>query len=175
MNISVSIQEKKAFLEWLLSKHNLKLPELKWLLEDIIADEQALECVQFVEAIHDCPKGVKISIGELDEVTFLFFKGKVTSRDVYTAYHELHLYRNERLFFNIDFPEKQWNALYHAVIEVDEDFHREAEENTEAILGQILTEGKISLLEQKINQSLECRDYKSFMKFSKLWKELKDL
>src|SRR5699024_3612267 len=131
MSISVSVQEKKTFLEWFISKYDMKLFELNWLLEDIIADEQALDCIQFTEEIHKCPKGIEISIDENNDVQFLFFKGKIKTKDVYTAYHELHLYRNETLFFYLDFPDKQWSILYLDVIEADKSVLKEAEKYTE--------------------------------------------
>src|SRR5699024_10160377 len=87
LNSSVSVQEKKLFLEWLL--YQFDPGEIEWLLEEIVQDENKLSIIRFVEHIEDCPKGIRISISESTGIRFLFFKGSIKTRDVYTAFHEL--------------------------------------------------------------------------------------
>ena len=85
--------------------------EVFWLLEDIITDAQVLQRLQFVKDIDEYPKGMLISTLQ-DERPFLFKKGSVTTENVYTAFHELHLYEQEQIFLQVNFPQADSNRLY---------------------------------------------------------------
>src|SRR5699024_5833955 len=67
--------------------------------------------------ITDCPKGIIITSHLNEQISFTFFKHQVKSTNVYTAYHEMNLYKNESLFIQVNFPFCTHNELYQAIIE----------------------------------------------------------
>lgn len=173
MDISVSIQEKKEFLTWFLQKHEMHSEELNWFIQDLLDDQRTLEYVHFVERMKDCPKGIMITIRPAGNLSFVFFKGKVRTNDIYTAYHELQLYQQENMFVNVNFPEKEQNILYQAVLEADYAFRQEISRVTEQLLHKITREGEVAYLEREIDRSLFAEDYGAFMYFSNRLKTLK--
>lgn len=173
MNIPVSIRDKQDFLQWFLTNHPTEAHDVNWFLNDLLDDEQALFYVHFVQDIQYCPKGIILRASEQDEITFTFYKGNVQTNNVYTAYHERQLYRDEALFIQIDFPGKHNNKLYRAVLEDEISFKQEIRVMTEQILTHSLQEGKKKYIEEEINRALETRDYERFIHYSAQLKKLK--
>ncbi|MEI3610781.1 YpiB family protein [Pseudogracilibacillus sp. SO30301A] len=170
MSAPISIQSKKHFLQWFISHYNVKVQEINWFLEDLLVDERALQNVHFVSDTEYCPKGIIISTLEEDR-NFLFFKGNVRTNDVYTAYHELHLYHEEAFYIQINFPEKNSHPLYKAVIE-EELMQLEIDKQyAESLLNELLVKGKVKYLLQEINKALDHKDNDKFFRYSS---ELKD-
>lgn len=175
MEMSVSVQEKRDFLDWLLQRYPQESHEMIWFLEELMIDDRLLDCVHFVEQISACPKGVIMTKSQTSPFTFTFFKGKVSTENVYTAYHEIHLYNHENFFVQVNFPESQRNPFYRAVLEADKLFKQQAKETTEALLNQLLHTGKISHVKEKINDALERGDYTAFMIYSSQLKKMQDV
>lgn len=173
MDVSVSIQEKKDFLTWFIQKHEMLSDELNWFIQDLLDDHRTLEYVHFVERVEDCPKGIVITIRQDGDLSFLFFKGKVRTNDIYTAYHELQLYQEDHIFVKVNFPDDRRNTLYQAVLEADHAFRREVKQVTEQLLHKVATEGEITILQQEIDRSLLEKDYESFMYFTSRLKTAK--
>ncbi len=170
MSAPISIQSKKHFLQWFISHYNVKVQEINWFLEDLVVDERALQNLHFVHDIKHCPKGIIISTLEEDR-NFLFFKGNVRTNDVYTAYHELHLYHEEAFYIQIDFPEKNSHPLYKAVIE-EELLQLEMDKQyTESLLNELLVKGKEKYLHQEINKALDHKDINKFFHYSSKLKD----
>src|SRR5690625_5246986 len=117
MQTSVSIQAKKQFLQWFISHYTVNIKEVNWFFEELLEDERALFYLHFVQQIEDCPKGIIISTQTMDDLSFKFFKGSVETSDVYTAYHELNLYHEEKFYIKVNFPHKHYHPLYRAVLE----------------------------------------------------------
>lgn len=172
MNSSVSIQEKKLFLEWLMSKFEAE--QYTWLLEEIIEDERKLEIIRFVDSLEGCHKGIFMTFEGALGVRFLFFKGHIKTRDVYTAFHELQLHKDETYYIAVDFPNKDSNLLYKSVMEADDAEKEHMAQVAEDLLGQLLTEKRIQHLEDKINTALDHGDVAAFQNYTKqlkMWKK----
>ena len=169
MNSSVSIEDKKLFLEWLLSQFDPG--EIEWLLEEILEDERKLEIIHFVDQVEGCPKGITLKVGEASVMQFLFFKGHIKTRDVYTAYHELQLYGDEAYFIQVDFPDKRTNLLYQTVMEADEAEKTEMKFAAEQLLDKLLYDRRTAYLEERINLALDTTDETAFHRYSIQLKE----
>src|SRR5699024_4642980 len=167
MELSVSVQDKKNFLQWFMQTYRIESHEMEWFLEELIIDDRILDYVHFVERIEDCPKGIIMTKGQSETFTFTFFKGNVSTEDVYTAYHEIHLYQQENLFIQVNFPENEYHAFYQAVLEADEAFQQYAKETTEELLEGILLDAKINDLKAKVNHALEVGNKEAFMAYSR--------
>ena len=167
MQISVSIQAKKHFLQWFISHYQIETEEINWFIENLIEDERALFYLNFVQNIKQCPKGIIISILQTEKLFFQFFKGAVQTNDVYTVYHELHLYQDEPMYIQINFPQKDTNILYQAVLEEDAFQTEQDQFNAEKILTYLLSQGKKEYVKREIDNALDQRDLKKFNRFSK--------
>src|SRR5699024_3228259 len=88
LNSSVSTQEKKIFLEWLLSK--LEAEHCTWLLEEIIQDERKPEPIRFVDSLEGCTKDLSITSEQGIGGRCLSFNVSRKTRGVYTDFHEWH-------------------------------------------------------------------------------------
>lgn len=174
MNVPISIEKKRAFLNWFMHHHKVKAHDMDWFLKDLFEDEQALSHLHFVDDITDCPKGIIITSHLNDQITFRFFKGSVQTEDVYTAYHEMNLYQNEPIFIQMTFPFCSHNKFYQDVIEDDTQTQREIKTTTEELLNKMLQQGRDTFLKKEINLALENRDYDKFMYYSSQLKALKE-
>lgn len=170
MQIPASVHAKKLFLQWFLSKFKIKTQEISWFLEDLTEDERSLANLHFVRNIDHCPKGVIIST-RANDVPFVFFKGAVQTNDVYTAYHELHLYHEEAFYIQMDFPKKHSHPLYKAVLGEEKAQMEKDRSRAEKLLLHLLDKGKEESLKREINNALDRSDYESFLLHSQKLKE----
>src|SRR5699024_11966859 len=99
-----------------------------------------LESIRFVDSLEGCSKGIFITFEQGIGVRFLFFKGRIKTRDVYTASHELHLHRDEAYFIAVDFPDKTSNLLYQSVMEANEKEKENMAQIADNILEKLLME-----------------------------------
>jgi|SRR5699024_10685624 len=173
MFVPVSIQKKQAFLYWMLDNLKIEAHDMSWFFQDLIDNEQALHNLHFVDDITDCPKGMIITSHLNEQIYFQFFKGKVRSDDVYTAYHEINLYREEPMFIQINFPFCNENNLYQAVIEDEILLQPDVTSYTENMLNNILTQSRTDFLQEQINIALEDNHYEDFIYYSSQLKQLK--
>lgn len=146
--------------------------ELEWFLQDLIDDEQILAKLHFVRDIEHCPKGMIISTSGVSGLSFLFFKGEVYTEDIYTAYHELQLYRDEVCFIKVDLPHYLQNSLYSSLLEDEVNEKMNDRVEADRLLAHLLLQGQIERLEAEINEALDERDN---VKFNELTNKLKQL
>lgn len=172
MSVPVSIQKKQAFLYWMIDHLNVEAHDISWFLRDLIENEQALHQVHFVDDITDCPKGIIITSHLNDQIFFQFFKGRVRTENVYTAYHEINLYQNEPIFVQINFPFSNQHKLYQDVIEDDVLTQLELKAQADKILNYTLQQGRRNFLMKEINLALEHRNHERFMYYSSQLREL---
>lgn len=144
--------------------------EVFWLLEDIITDAQVLQRLQFVKDIDEYPKGMLISTLQ-DERPFLFKKGSVTTENVYTAFHELHLYEQEQIFLQVNFPQADSNRLYQILLKEEQAHQKRDRVVATFLLEHLLRKERKSFLKKEIDQALDERDYEKFIYYSELLKE----
>src|SRR5690625_314827 len=163
MHTPVSIYAKKQFLQWFIAHYPPNAQEINWFLEDLIEDERALFYLHFVRHIENCPKGIIISTQTFDDLSFLFFKGSVQTSDVYTAYHEFHLYNEEKFYIQVNFPQQLYHPLYEAVLEEEDILLEKDKIQAETLLQHLLEQGKKDLLKHEIDKALDNSDNKKFI------------
>src|SRR5699024_102061 len=164
----VSIQTKQAFLQWFVTHHGDGNPELDWFIRELIADERALFYVHFVDTIQYCPKGMILDVTNGKHISFRFFKEHIESDDVYTAYHELNLYHQEAFFIHIQFPNNLRPKLYETVLENNQSYDYDIQEETDNLLDYLLANGKEKYVKQEIDLALENGDKERFYYLSLL-------
>lgn len=153
--------------------HKVKAHDLDWFLNDLLEDDQALAQLHFVDDITDCPKGIIITSHLNEQISFTFFKSHVKSNNVYTAYHEMHLHKNEHIFIQVNFPFCTHNELYQSVIEDNMEVKSIMIEKAEEILHQTIQQNRQEFLKKEINQALKQKNYDAFMYYSSQLKEIK--
>lgn len=82
------------------------------------------------------------------------------------------MYRDESIFVQVDFPDKQNNKLYDTVLDDDISFFQMTKQMTENLLEYSLVEGKRNFLENEINEALDNMDYERFLHYSARLKEI---
>ncbi|MEI3604741.1 YpiB family protein [Pseudogracilibacillus sp. SE30717A] len=172
MQLPISIQAKKYFLKWFIRYFDIHSDDINWFLEDLLEDEQALLNIHFVRNIEHCPKGVIISTQESNNTSFTFFKGAIQTEDVYTAYHELHLYYEEAFYVQINFPECESHPLYKCVLEEEKIQTEKDSQYANDLLQFLLVKGKKQYFEEKIDEALQKGDKQSFFYYSTKLKAL---
>lgn len=166
LTVPVSIEQKRAFLNWFIYHHKVKAHDMDWFLNDLLEDKQALTHLHFVDDISDCPKGIIITTHLNEQMNFTFFKGNVKTNNVYTAYHEMHLYSEDPIYIQVNFPFCTHNELYQTVIVDNQEAKVDMKETTENILKYTLQKDRKQFLKQQINHALEEQNYESFMYYS---------
>lgn len=173
MHVPVSLKYKRRFLQWFMSNQLTEDDEVSWLLSDLLADERALRRIHFVEDIAEYPKGMIIS-SLPEEEPFLFFKGSVESRNIYTAYHEIQLYSEEAIYIKIDFPLAQKNRLYQILLREERANTKRDQAIASHLLGYLLDKGKAEYLKNEIDEALLAKDYDKFILYSNQLKQLNE-
>ncbi|SER42024.1 ReoY family proteolytic degradation factor [Salisediminibacterium halotolerans] len=181
MHSSVPAMEKRDFLKWFLDQHQLKRRECAWLLNFLMSDDILMEKVHFVEEADHCPKALIISTNDVEEIPFSFHKNHHITMDAEKAFHDIRLNRNEDIYIQLNFENKQTSHQYMAVMEENPYLPVNAEEeNLNAVLAEMVLDESIRLkelerLRAEINEALQSRDKDSFHNLAKQYAALKAL
>lgn len=173
MNYPVTIQLKKQFLLWFQEIYTINHYDYDWFFEELIGDEQALFHLYFVDDIEYCPKGVIVDVVDGEQMNFRFFKDHVTTTDVYTAYHELQLYRHDSFYMKVKFHDGHRPKLYDKVIENELSYDCNIKETTDDLLQYLLEEGKDKFIKDEIDIALERRNMERFKQLTN-WLQMKN-
>ncbi|HLR54081.1 MAG TPA: YpiB family protein [Pseudogracilibacillus sp.] len=174
MELSVSLEEKKDFLQWFIEYQLLETYEINWFIEQLIENDTLLSQVHFVEEINNHHKSIWMGKEDSHGFSFLFRKGKVSSKDIYTAYHDLMLHPEEPLFFLLKFQEPVNTQKYQTVIEPGYYSKRQLQIKTEVFLNEILVNNTCELLRELIDEALITGNVADFEKYALQLKELSE-
>src|SRR5690606_40695317 len=97
MSTSVSVEDKKRFIQWFLKNYQLKKRESAWILHYILNHAEILLNINFVRDVIFCPRGMMITSNFSEEVPFLFYKNYLVTTDVKTTFHDILLNYNKKL------------------------------------------------------------------------------
>ena len=103
MSTSVSVEDKKRFIQWFLKNYQLKKRESAWILHYILNHAEILENIHFVRDVKFCPRGMMITSKCSEEVPFGFYKNHLVTTDVEKTFHDIRLNYNEKLYIQINF------------------------------------------------------------------------
>ncbi|PRO66824.1 ReoY family proteolytic degradation factor [Alkalicoccus urumqiensis] len=181
MNNPIPVMEKRSFLKWFLEKYQLKRRECAWLLNFLMSDDVLMERVHFVENAEHCPKALMISAGDVDQVPFAFHKHRHVTMDAEKSFHDIRLNRNEDIYIQLNFKEKQSLPEYAAVLEDNPYLPENAVEQSvnellaELVLDESLRRSQMEALEGKIDTALLQKDREAFLDLSRQYSDLKAL
>lgn len=157
-------------MKWFMNQFLSEEDEVYWLLEDMITDSQVLQRLQFVKEIDEYPKGIIISTFD-DERPFVFKKGTVTTDNVYTAFHELHLYDQDQIFVQVHFPQADSNRLYQILLKEEQTNQKRDRVIATFLLEHLLRKERKSFIMKEIDRALDEQDYEKFIHYSNLLKK----
>ncbi|WP_025026779.1 ReoY family proteolytic degradation factor [Caldalkalibacillus mannanilyticus] len=179
MSQIITISEKKKFLQWFLSKYELKKRECAWLLTYLMSDDELIDKVRFVDETNsDDIRSMFMSTKCVRGNAFRFIKGKLTTSDVERAFHDIRLHPEEEILITLSFHQSESCYEYAAVREVDPMERYNVTSNSwysllaEMVLDEAIERFQKERLYQQINQSLEDKDKESFLRLSRRWTEL---
>ncbi|UTR09638.1 MULTISPECIES: ReoY family proteolytic degradation factor [Evansella] len=181
MNNPVPVMEKRDFLKWFLDQYQLKRRECAWLLNFLMSDELLMERVHFVEQADYCPKALVISASDVDSVPFAFHKNQHVTMDAEKSFHDIRLNRNEDVYIQLNFQNKQSIPQYMAVLEENPYLPVNKEEaNVQSLLAEMVLDKavrdyQLSGLEKAIDRALADGDERTFHDLVKQYNDLKAL
>ncbi|MGJ9382027.1 hypothetical protein CR203_09500 [Salipaludibacillus neizhouensis] len=181
MENSVPVMEKRDFLKWFLEEYQLKRRECAWLLNFLMSDDILIERVHFVEQAEHCPKALMISANNVEHVPFAFHKNQHVTMDAEKSFHDIRLNRNEDIFIQLNFKNKQKIPQYLAVLEENPYLPiNEEEENVQSLLAEMILDEslrhhKMKMLEGCIDEALMSGDKLSFRNLAEQYSALKAL
>lgn len=170
-SIPSSLKYKKRFLRWFMNNQLDHDSDVNWFIEDLLADENALNRMHFVENVDASPKGMIISTLPGDE-SFIFFKGAVVSHNVYTAYHELQLYSDEPFYVQLKFPHLEKNRLYQMLLRDERTAARRDKAIAAHLLEHLIRTEKEELILKKIDWALDTKNKEMFRHYSEELKRI---
>jgi uncharacterized protein YpiB (UPF0302 family) len=181
MNNPVPVMEKRDFLKWFLESYQLKRRECAWLLNFLMSDDILMERVHFVENAEHCPKSLMISANNVEQVPFAFHKNQHVTMDAEKSFHDIRLNRNEDIYIQLNFKEKQTLPQYMAVLEENPYLPvNKEEENLQSLLAEMILDESLHLqkmkrIEEEIDLALVNGDEMRFQNLAKKYSALKAL
>ncbi|WP_440895719.1 ReoY family proteolytic degradation factor [Amphibacillus sp. Q70] len=178
MSTSISIQDKKAFIDWFLAHYQLKKRESVWILNYLTNHESLLKNVHFIREARFCPRGMIISTQCSQEVAFRFYKDHIVTTDAEKSFHDIRLNRHESIYIQLSFKNSYQSAEYSAVLEdnpfLPDDFFitKREKQLAKEFLNFTLFEAEKKQLLKKIDEALDHQDHHRFMTYTNILKQL---
>lgn len=170
--VNVTVNEKKDFIRWFLNHYQMKRRECVWILNYLISHNQLMEKVHFVEDAQHCPRGLLMSTHCVDNVPFRFYTENVMTTDAEKAFHSIRLNRDEEIYIQLNFHNKQLSHQYVGIIE-DNPYlpkHLLVNKEDQSIVDKILEDSLKDFNRKKlmiaIDEALDNNDKESFMKLT---------
>ncbi|WP_239254535.1 ReoY family proteolytic degradation factor [Listeria ilorinensis] len=176
MKASISVDEKKEFIRWLISTHQMKMREAMWVLNYIAGHDQIMEYVHFVDDLEGVPRGLVLSAQGVENEPFRFSKGDVTTSDPEKAFHDIRLNWDEELFIKLHFEGALSSPEYALVrdenpyLEVKLD--KKEQQLAVKFLNQSLADFSRAKLLEAIDEALDNRDEETFRALLKTYQHL---
>lgn len=172
MNI-ITANEKKGFLQWLLENHKMKRRESVWIFNYMISHEELLKNIHFVDNAHYCPRAMVISATKSEGVPFRFYRGDNKTVDAEKAFNDMRLNTEEKMFIQVNFPDKYKSVEYAAVHEENAYVPDNTEsslknkEIAERLIAEHLDQLENETLYKQIDAALDSGDKALFMELTK--------
>lgn len=181
LTASVSIDEKRNFVQWFLRNHQLKRRECVWILNYLLSDEAILERVHFTEEVHHCrPRAMVMSTVDTPGIPFRFYKGNIMTSDAEKSFHDLRIHHEEDLYIQLNFNNIPPSQEYLAVLEENPHMPQslQVNEHDRMVAEQLVHESLHDFQEEKIlrdiDEALDKGDKERFVALSKLLQQVRN-
>jgi uncharacterized protein YpiB (UPF0302 family) len=178
MKPTVTNAEKRSFVEWFLKHYELKKRECAWLLTYLMSDYRLLNKLRFVDEMPAKKRTLLMSSKCSKHIPFQFMKGKFSSTDVETAFHDILLNDQEEISVLLHFSQSEQCPQYAAVREVGSVEKDKLKTNSlysliaEMFLDEVVEKFEKERLYKLIDQSLARQDKQMFLRLSRRLKEM---
>lgn len=151
----ISVDEKKHFLKWFISRYELKAKECIWLLNYILSDDHLISLLRFVQSIEKCPRAMFISERCTKSVPFLYRKERVETNEPEKAFHDIRLYQDDPIYLQLDFVGVAQSAPYLSVLEDHPFAASDLEERYGKEADQFMHHSEKAFLLEKLNLQID--------------------
>ncbi|MBB6452215.1 uncharacterized protein YpiB (UPF0302 family) [Salirhabdus euzebyi] len=178
--MTVSVLQKKRFINWFLNNYQLKRRESVWILNYLMNHERVLKHVHFVEEARFCPKGVIISTKCVDDPPFRFYKEQVMTSDPEKSFHDIRLNDHETIYIQLNFAKSYKCYRFAGVLEenpfIPKDFYitEKDQETAEQLLNQAIYDFKLRKIHEEIDKALDEGDKERFHELIEQLNQLPD-
>ncbi|WP_088808556.1 MULTISPECIES: ReoY family proteolytic degradation factor [Listeria] len=178
MKASISVDEKKDFIRWLLNTHQMKMREAMWVLNYIAGHDQIIQYVHFVDDLEGCNRGLVLSAEGVDFEPFRFFKGKLTTSNPEKAFHDIRLNWDEELYIVLHFSDALSSPEYALVREdnphKDLQIGEEEQQLATDFLDRTLSSFMMESVQKEIDRAIDAGDKERFLELTAFLKEMKE-
>ncbi|RAL21073.1 YpiB family protein [Thermoflavimicrobium daqui] len=181
MGNSVTVSEKKEFLDWFLNHYELQNKGAAFLLRFLSSDEKLLQKVHFVENVRLLRKCLIISTKCSKMPSFRFIKNKRMDSDVETAFFDIKFSPNEDIYIGLYFKDQNSCPEYAAVLEGNPMEKQDLVQDkllglfAEILLDHAVLDFKQKQLYKQIDEALAAGDREAFLQLSEQWREILEL
>ncbi|WP_062051411.1 YpiB family protein [Bacillus sp. JCM 19034] len=158
----ISASEKRNFLKWFLTQHQLKHKDARMLLENIINKHHILENVTFTESIQPRERTIVISSTSSDEVGFIYYYHNQKTEDVSKALGDLLANPSHKIYLILHFYGKQSNQRYVQLVETPRRDSFKRYKQFKQDINEVDALIELTLLKNQINEALDNRDKARF-------------
>lgn len=170
--MNINVQEKKKFLNWLVSTVSFSRREVSWVLNYLANHEAILNNVHFVEGAALTDRGLSVRSTEIGGEPFVLTIAEQTFFDIDQIFHEIRMNWKKPLYLECLFPDAWSHAFYLAVLEDNpndrwnDHLDQEMAENVQRFFSEEETQTKIDTLYRQIDMALEDGDRDAFLALS---------
>lgn len=169
MSTEISLEEKEAFILWVLVNcdfENRDPVRVLGFLLDSYSD--ILENVCFVDDLDDVKdwtaRTIEISTSEMGGVPFSFCSGLIMTSDSDEAIYSMGSNSKKKVYIQINFPDKYDSREY---LDVLGDKVSVISKKTDELIEEILSNSSRQILLDEIDEALDSGDEEKFMELSK--------
>ena len=172
MHASISIQDKKVFIQWFLKHYQLKRRECIWMLTYLVKHDQLLTNIHFVRDAKYCPRAIIMTSNCSDKLSFRYYKKQVITDDTDKLFHDIRLNQDEALYIQLNFKDANQSPSYAGVLEenpytpIEWQITKQDQNITEQLMDHSLLVYKKKALKLAIDCALDEMDKVEFLKLT---------
>lgn len=162
--MTVSVNEKRTFIKWLLNNYVMKTRECVWILNYFASHDKHMEKLHFI--LEDGLKtnnGMVMSTNCVKTVPFSLTVDRQVSTDAERAFH--HIRRNisdEEFYVQINFNNNIYSSQYAAVLEDNPYASKEVDSNITKAANKAIKELEKRNVKHLIDLALDAKDQERF-------------
>jgi len=170
MSATITTAEKKHFLRWFLAHYQLQSREAEMLVRYIMARENVLRRVHFVDNFRQLPRVIVVAASCVSVAPFRYYRrNRPVSTDVEQAFLDLYQHPDDDVYVGLFFKDRATSAAYASVLEelTSAELEPAAREliamQAEWVIEQSLRTGQRGKLMHAVDDALDCGDKHGFL------------
>ncbi|MGX4686259.1 YpiB family protein [Vagococcus sp. JNUCC 83] len=175
-----NLEDKRAFVKWLIESVTLKEKEAYWILNYLLNHDAILNRVELVEKVDKTPRGLMISDNSTMDRGMVLFIDNQPFTDAQQIFHDIRMKYKEPLYLEVSFSDREFNELYQTVLEENpflSVFDTLSEEMVEKIANDFREKQyqlKLNNILEKLNSAIDTGDKEAFIYWSSVYQKEKN-